>query len=218
MTARTAVLLAVATLVGVGPAAPAGGGSIWAKANAGGYAPRVYEDDTARRVGDILTIVVNERSVIENETSREMDKSSKRGITAAGTVNLQDLPQWWGNNRGANMTLPTIGANSTASTDFEGNADFEAERVQTDRITVVVHDVQPNGNLVVVGSRRRSVHGDEQVVCISGIVRPSDITFANTVSSDQVADFHMVTLVRGQENGFTNPGWLGRILNWLSPW
>jgi flagellar basal body L-ring protein FlgH len=62
------------------------------------------------------------------------------------------------------------------------------------------------------------VEGDVQMICVSGIVRPSDITFANTVNSGQVADFRMVTVVGGTEGRFTNPGWLGRILNFLSPW
>lgn len=193
-------------------------GSIWARANTGTLRPRTYEDDVARRVGDVLTIIINERSVIDHETKRDMEKKSDRSIKASGTVNLEEIPHWWGGRSTSGLKLPTIDASSQASTKFEGEADYESERTVTDRITVTVHDVLPNGNLVVLGSRRRNVDGDVHLVCVSGVVRPSDITFANTVSSEQVADFHMVTVVKGPENRFTHPGWLGRILNLLSPW
>jgi len=208
--------LAAAALASAAPAARAD--SIWARATSRGAAPRVYEDDTARRVGDILTIIVNERSVVDHETKRANDKKSDRSITSAGTVHLRTLPQWWGQKANDTFTLPDIKADSKASSKFEGNADFESERSLSDRITVTVHDVLPNGNLVVLGRRQRHVEGDLQMVCVSGIVRPSDITFANTVVSEQVAEFHMVTVVKGPETQFTKPGWLGRILNFLSPW
>jgi flagellar L-ring protein precursor FlgH len=199
-------------------ARPTGGGSIWARANATGMTPRIYEDDTARRAGDIVTIVINEKSTIDNDTKRTNDKKSDRSLTASGTVNLKDLTQWWGKRADNNFTLPSVSATSAASSKFEGNAKLEAERTITDKITVTVHDVLPNGNLVVLGSRRRNVDGDVQYVCVSGVVRPSDITFTNTVNSEQVADFNMVTIVKGPETTFAQPGWLGRIMNFLSPW
>jgi len=212
--------LVLAVVISLAAASAAKAGSIWAKANSGATVLRTYEDDTARRVGDVLTIVVNERSLVDNETKRKNDKKSDRSITSSGTVNLNDLTQWWGKRDSGSgpFTLPTISATSTADTQFEGNAKLEDDRSMTDRFTVTVHDVLPNGNLVIMGSRRRNVHGDEQVINVSGIVRPSDITFNNTVGSDQVAEFHMVTAVKGPENSFTKPGWLGRILNFLSPW
>jgi flagellar L-ring protein precursor FlgH len=211
------IALIVVSLLAAAPAARAG--SIWSKASSGATVLRVYEDDTARRVGDVLTVVINERSNIDNQTKRTNEK--KADITASGTVNLNDLTQWWGKPNGpggSTFTLPTIAATSAANTKFEGDADLQADRTVTDRITVTVHDVLPNGNLVIMGSRRRNVHGDEQVICVSGIVRPSDITFNNTVGSEQVAEFHMVNVINGSENTFTKPGWLGQILNILSLW
>lgn len=216
-TTITALWLAAAVVLAAAPAAR--GGSIWAKANSHGVTPRVYQDDTARQTGDILTVIVRERSIVDNKTDRQMEKKSDRSIkSSGGTINLGSLPQWWGERVHDGLTLPTIDATSAASSKFSGKADFESERSLEDRITVTVHDVLPNGNLVVLGTIQRNVHGDVQMVCVSGVVRPSDLTFANTVFSEQVADFHMVTVVKGPENSYSKPGWLGRILNFLSPW
>jgi len=197
--------------------------SIWAKAQGreGQKRVRVYEDDTARDVGDTLTIIINEHSIVENETARETSKTSNRNANAntavSGTINMKDVGQWYG-DRGATFTLPEANLASQAHSDFTGEADYETDRLITDRVTVVVRDILPNGNLVVVGSRKRHTDGDEQIIEIGGVVRPSDITFANTVNSDQVADFRMHIKVEGHEPKWTKPGWLGRLLNWLSPW
>ena len=63
----------------------------------------------------------------------------------------------------------------------------------------------------------REIAGDKQIIHVSGIIRPSDITFANTVGSGKVADFHVVYKGKGQEGRFTKPGWLGRFLNVINP-
>jgi flagellar L-ring protein precursor FlgH len=133
-------------------------------------------------------------------------------------VALNDIRQWMGQKGAGTFVTPTINGVSSADSKFQGTADFSSDRSMTDRITVTVHDVLPNGNLVLLGTRLRNTQGNMQVVCISGIVRPSDITFSNTILSEQVADFHLVTVVKGPENNSTEPNWLGCMLNKLLPW
>ena len=82
---------------------------------------------------------------------------------------------------------------------------------------MTVIDVLPNGNLVVVGSRSREVGKEAQIVEASGVVRPSDLTFANAVSSEKIADFRLVLRHKGQENAFTRPGWLEWLMNTANP-
>lgn len=187
-------------------------GSLWAKGNA--RTQSITTDDKARDVGDVITIVINERSTIANETSREMDKSDTRSASMGGSLKLGDIG---GSFRDETFDFPNADFDSSASTSFAGDAEYDSDRRVTDRITVVVQDVLPGGNLVVLGQRRRETAGDTQIVQISGIVRPSDVGFNNTVSSDRVADFRVVYEDTGQENNFSNPGWLGRVMNFLNP-
>ena len=86
-----------------------------------------------------------------------------------------------------------------------------------DRVTVVVVDILPNDNLVVTGTRDRKIAGDIQTIEVSGIVRPSDIAFDNTVRSEQVANFRIVTKHDGVAAPYTRPGWLGRIFDIVWP-
>lgn len=194
-------------------AVPAVGGSIWARAHhrKGG----LTSDDTAREVGDLLTIVINEKSTVENDTSRSMDKSSSGQASTQGTLDLANL---FGQDVGENIfDLPKVSWDGSSESGFEGESGYDSDRRVSDRITVVVEDVLPNGNMVVLGKRTREVAGDTQIVQVSGIVRPSDVSFGNTVPSEKIADFHIVHKTTGQENLFVNPGWLSRILNWLNP-
>ncbi len=200
------------SLASLAPLCAAQAGSIWARGHRRTQA--IFADDTAKGVGDVLTIIIEERSRIQNETERTMNKSDSRGATATGNLDfLRALDTLTGKMFG----LHKIDFSAEADTTFDGSADYDSDRSLTDQITVVVEDILPNGNLVVLGTRNREVAGDEQIIQISGVVRPSDIDQANTVSSMQVAEFRIVYKTRGQENRFTNPGWAAKIFNFLNP-
>ncbi|MBS3734232.1 MAG: flagellar basal body L-ring protein FlgH [Phycisphaerae bacterium] len=200
-------------LVTVTLAGPALAGSIWARGSR--RTQTIYADDTARNVGDILTVVIDEKTTIENETSRELDKSEARSAEMSGTFDPANLVAEVGRYI---FDFPKLDFSSEAGSEFEGSADFDTDRSMTDKISVVVEDVLPNRNLVVLGTRTRTIGGDTQIIQASGIVRPSDIDISNEVDSERVADFHIVFKSGGQEEDFVNPGWLSRMANALSPY
>ena len=189
------------------------GGSIWAKASC----RRVpHTDDTARKIGDILKIVIDERTTIDNETTREMSKQSKHNASASGELTLPYLISLL--KPGHNFTSPNTDLDM--SLDFKREADtdstYEQKDVLTDEITVTVADVLPNGNLVVVGSRERKASGDNRTVQVSGVVRTSDITFANSVSSKCVAEFKIVFKKNGVEKNYTQQSLFDKVLTWFN--
>lgn len=203
-------LLLVAAL-----AAPAGAGSIWARAGSGDSVS-IYADDKASDVGDIVTIVIREHSKIEHDSSREMSKTDSRSAKITNGEKL-DILRGINAASGKLFNLPNLDVSTSAETDFGGETVFDSDRNVEDEITVVVEDVLPNGHLVVLGKREREVQGDKEIIQISGLVRPSDISFANKVDSRRVGNFHMVYRHTGRENRFTKPGWLARILNFVNP-
>ena len=201
-----------ACLVASVAAAPAAADLIYNKASC--RKGVIHADDTARRVGDVLTIIIEERSVIDNETNRNLDKSSERKGSTDGTLDLANILWPIGKHI---FDFPKLSLDASAASKFDGKATYDTDRKVEDKITVTVHDVLPNGNLVVLGTRGRGVDGDKQTVQASGIVRPSDITFTNTVQSNLVAEFQVRYLDGARENRFVKPGWLERILNALNP-
>ena len=126
---------------------PARAGSIWAKGQA--RSRQLYADDTARKVGDTLTITIEEESKIENQAERKMDKATGRTNVSSGTVNFGNIFGL----KNKTWTLPSANVNAAATSDFDGKTQFDNDRKVTDKITVTVEDVLPNGNLVVMGKR-----------------------------------------------------------------
>jgi flagellar L-ring protein FlgH len=183
-------------------AALANGGSIWAKRDKNSRDS--YADDTARNIGDVLTIKITEASKVDNKAKRDLQKD----VTKSNS---------WNGEIGGFADLGDFQFGAQSSNKLNGKADYKDERTFEDGITVTVVDIQPNGNLVVMGIRNRNIGGDTQVIEVSGIVRPSDIQYDNTIKSTQVADFRLVSKNGGIADPYTRPGWLGRIFDIIWP-
>jgi flagellar L-ring protein precursor FlgH len=180
-------------------------GSIWAKRDKNMKA--LYADDVARQIGDVLTIKITEDSKVDNKAKRDLQKETDKSSSFNGQLNIDHILP----------SIPGFTMDAESSNELKSKADYKDERKFVDSITVVVMDVLPNSNLVVMGTRQRDIAGDTQTIEVSGVVRPSDIAFDNTVKSEQVADFNIVTKNGGVSAPYTRPGWLGRILDVVWP-
>jgi len=181
-------------------------GSIWAKR--GKNMQALYADDVAHNIGDILTVVISEDSKVDNKAKRDLQKETERSSDFNGELNIDHILP----------SIPGFTMNAGSTNEMKSKADYKDERTYEDRISVVVVDILPNSNLVVIGSRDRSIAGDVQTIEVSGIVRPSDIAFNNTIKSEQVANFQIVTKNSGVAAAYVSPGWLGKIFDVLWPW
>jgi flagellar L-ring protein precursor FlgH len=200
-TTLTAAALVGALLIGH----CAYGDSIWAKR--GKNSKMLYSDDVARRIGDILTVIIVEDSKTDNKAKRDLKKETSRTSDFNGDLNIDHILP----------SIPGFTMEADSSQELKSKADFKDERSFEDRVSVVVIDILPNGNLVVIGTRDRNIGGDVQTIEISGIVRPNDIAFNNSVLSEQVANFRLVSRNKGISEPYTRPGWLGRIFDVLWP-
>ncbi len=203
---RKTMLIALAAISLLLPSHALQAGSIWAKR--GATVPTPYTDDVARRIGDVLTIKITEGSKVDNKAKRDLQKETSRSGEFEGTTSHNGIVE--------NLPGFTIGTES--SNDLKSKADYKDERSFEDRVSVVVIDILPNGSLVVNGTRDRSIAGDIQTIEVSGLVRPSDIAYDNTVRSQRIANFRIVTKNAGISAPYTRPGWLGQILDVLWPW
>jgi flagellar L-ring protein precursor FlgH len=180
-------------------------GSIWARRDKD--MSDIYADDVARNIGDVLTILVSENSKVDNKAKRDLKRETDRSSTFNGELNIDHLLP----------SIPGFTMQAKSTNDLKSTADYKDERRFADAITVVVVDILPNRNLIVMGTRNRNISGDIQIIEVSGIVRPSDIAFDNTVESKRVADFRIITRHGGISAPYTRPGWLGRIFDVLWP-
>jgi flagellar L-ring protein precursor FlgH len=83
---------------------------------------------------------------------------------------------------------------------------------------VLVTDVLPNGNLVIEGVRVVTFSGETQYVSLHGLVRPDDITSANTVASSNIADVRIEFVSEGSLTDAQKKGWLTKLYDTLRPY
>lgn len=204
---RQSAIILLLTVLLCSAAEDAAAGSIWAKKDVN--ATDRYSDDVARKIGDILTITIREVSDMKNSSEREMSKVTSRDQQFDGNIQVDHIIP--------NVPSVTFGTGTAYNNTFESEADSENKRAYLDNITVVVIDIMPNGNLVVSGTTKRNISDDIQEIEISGIVRPSDIDYNNTVDSKRIANFNIITKYDGVAAPYNKPGWLGRILDILWP-
>lgn len=169
-----------------------------------------YRDYAARNRGDTLSVLIAESTDVENRDERTLDKSGQSSST-------QGFDYGIGGTLGAGAGDATLGHSNANQRGFTGDAEFRSERAITDRFSVTVIDVLPNGNLVVSGSRLISVQNDVRQLKLTGIVRQYDVLPNNTVPSYLVANLEMTLDAKGTEQAFTNQGWLSRRINRFWP-
>jgi flagellar L-ring protein precursor FlgH len=154
-------------------------------------------DNHAFRPGDTLTVLLEEDT-----------QASKKAGTTIGKKSRVDVKP----GLLAKLELPFDTA-IDASRTFNGAGTSEQQNALHGEITVVVHQVLPNGLLEVKGEKILALNQGEEVVRLSGYVRTSDIDTNNRVSSQRIANSHIQYTGRGALADSNQPGWLTRVLN-----
>ncbi len=164
----------------------------------------LYSDDKARRVGDVITVILKEKTDAKKKASTNTDKSS--------TVDIPN-PTIFGRDNitlgGYQFFLQDI----ESGTEFEGEGDSSQSNSLTGDITVTVAAVYPNGNMLIKGEKVMSLNQGSEIIRISGLVRPSDVTPENTVLSTQIADVQITYSGRGAIHDANTQGWLVKFFN-----
>lgn len=164
---------------------------------------------TASRLGDLVTIVISETQDVKNEESSDLSKATDLKYQLE---NFDIAPN-------AFSVLPGIAAGSDDT--FKGTANYKKKGTFTARLTAVVVDTLPNGNLVVNGRREIRIDQEVKVIEFSGIMRRYDIQPDNTIASELVANAKVAYTGTGPLTNSTNRrglgGWIHDAISWLWP-
>lgn len=173
-------------------------GAIWRD----GPGLRLFSDRKAREVGDLVTILLAERTQASTRANTSIDKESTTNTSATllgGPVTL-----------GGRDVFDNALANSR---EFSGDGNSTQANQITGTLTAQVVQRLPNGNLVVQGSKMLRLNQGDELIQIQGVVRPADIGPDNSIASTRVADARIVFGGRGPLARSNAMGWIDRFFN-----
>ena len=176
---------------------PASAGSLFID----GSSLTLFDDRRATRVGDVITVILDERT----RSSKSAETSVKKGSTnqILNPKILGSLVQ------GAGDT--DIFNSLDSATEFSGEGESDQSNSLSGTISVVVARVLPNGLLLVQGEKWFQLNRGEEYVRISGLVRPEDVSADNSISSQRLADARIAYSGTGELAQSNQAGWLTRF-------
>lgn len=158
----------------------------------------IFSDVRAHRVGDIITVLINEQAVASKQASTQINRQGSINNSAAAIL---------GSTNPGRFNIKT-GSNNK----FSGSGQAAQQNSFSTTLTAMVIHVLPSGNLVIAGKKRVVLDHGPETIAIRGIVRPSAIGPSNTVTSSQVADATIRYTGSGVMQSAQRMGWLQRIL------
>jgi flagellar L-ring protein precursor FlgH len=163
----------------------------------------LFADLKARRVGDVLTIVLNESTNASKSATTTTSKASATADTG---------PALFGKSI-TTKGIPILDTTLSGSNTFAGAGSATQGNSLVGSLTVTVTNVESNGNLVVEGDKSLKLNQGDEFIHISGVIRPADIATNNTVTSDKLADAHISYSGKGVIDNSNRMGWLTRFFN-----
>ena len=143
-----------------------------------------FGDQRARSVGDILTvnIDIDDRAQTQNSTQRSRSNDISGGIT-----------NFFGLENSLGKAFPggfdpqnLVGLEGQSNANGSGSVN-RSEQVSL-TIAAIVTGVMSNGNLVIQGRQEVRTNREVRELTVAGIVRPEDISSANTIAHTQIAE------------------------------
>jgi flagellar L-ring protein FlgH len=181
----------------------------------------LFEDRKARRLNDLVTINIVENisgsGTADTDTSREstLDFELQNFFGMNKDFNLHNVFGLKDLYKGANIFEPAV--KSTSKSEHKGSGDTNRESTLVAAVTAKVVEVMPNGNLVLEGRKEITINNEKQILVLSGMVRPDDISSENTVLSSRIADAQVYYVGDGVIQEKQSPGWMVRTLDYIWP-
>ncbi len=158
----------------------------------------LLQDRRAYRVGDILTVKLDEST-----------QSSKQAKTNFGKNNDMTLgiPEVLGKK------LDKFSGSLSGKRKFDGTGSSQQQNMLRGSITVAVHQVLANGVLVIRGEKWLTLNQGDEYMRVTGLVRAEDIERDNSISSQRIANARISYAGRGALSDANSAGWLTRFFN-----
>lgn len=167
------------------------------------YVNNIYSDSKARRVGDIISVILSESTQAQKNAKTEMKKENSAKLDpivglGAASIALQGEAIQFGLNQ---------------ESDFKGDSKTNQGNSLSGNISVHVLRVLPNGNLMIRGEKWMTLNNGDEYIRLTGIIRAMDISASNTVLSSKIANARIQYSGTGAFAEVQEQGWLSKFFN-----
>jgi flagellar L-ring protein precursor FlgH len=185
-------------------------------------------ESRARRVGDLLTVLIEERADAEKEALTELERESNidasldsdvalQTLVTRPILNLLNLLGFTDLRSDDEPTGPVQIVDASTSADYDGRGTIERSASFVTTVACVVTDVTSSGLLRVEGTRNLTINNETQVIQLSGYVRPEDVRIDNTVPSALIASADIYYSGAGVLSEDQRVPWLLRVFKRVLP-
>jgi flagellar L-ring protein precursor FlgH len=168
----------------------------------------LYTDKKAKRVEDVITVLIVENAKASNDAKTSTDKSQN------ASVDIKPFNVAWNGGTPTQYT-PSVGFGGGVQQKYDGKGQTSREGEVKATLSARIVAVYDNGNLLIEGNKEVEVNSEKQILRVSGIVRPDDISPDNTVLSEKIADARIQYTGQGDLHQAARPGILARFFNWI---
>lgn len=175
----------------------------------------LFADTKAKQVGDIVTVQLEENFESSNSATTGISKDSEIDL---GVSTVLGLPNDYGMSNflgSGNAFDPNVQASSSRSTNGTGTTTRGGSMTGT--LAAIIKEELPHGMFRIEGRRTVTVNNEDQTMVLTGLIRRVDIGFANTISSQQIANADIIYTGKGVISDEQNVGWLMRFFAWVWP-
>ena len=168
------------------------------------YANNLYSDIKAHRIGDIITVSLEESTSANKKSGSSFAKTNSYGLSLDPMI----LP-----GSGTPLTVSGLGVNTAQASKFAGDSDADQSNSLRGSITVNVTRVLNNGNLEIRGEKWLMLNNGEEFVRLKGVIRSEDVRSDNSISSMRVANAQIQYGGTGDFANTQKQGWLTSFFN-----
>jgi flagellar L-ring protein precursor FlgH len=178
----------------------------------------LFSDTKAKKVNDIVTVIITEQISQSSQASKKLneantdaggmfDASINGGVSIGGK-------EYKISKTGISLNFPSMNSSRT----FQGSGTQQRNETFQTTITARVVKILSNGNYYIYGTRELYVDGQKQIIQISGVIRPEDISADNTIDSKYISDAKVAYKTQGDLKRFTDQNWFAKIWSAIAPW
>ncbi|MFH0781261.1 MAG: flagellar basal body L-ring protein FlgH [Pseudomonadota bacterium] len=184
-------------------------GSLWREGNSS-----LVSDRKARDVGDIVTVIISETASASKEAVSSTSRKSNMSASIPNFFGLENDKVW--TSKANPIDLQNL-VKADFTNGFDGKGSTSRKEDLSASLTTQVVGRYPNGQLKIRGGKEVMVNNEVQIIYLTGIVRPVDITAANTVNSTKILNARISYTGKGAVSDNQEPGWAMHFLNNIWP-